>query len=64
MDIPNQQEIVHNIKMTELEARFYFDQHAKFESEFYENVDKLTQQHGGVLKMNAVRLKSVGILLP
>lgn len=56
--IPKQQEIVHNVKMNELEAKFYFDQHLKCETEFHQTVTKLTRSSKG-LKMNLKTLKIV-----
>lgn len=58
MDIPQQQEIVHNVKMNELEARFYFSQHSKHESEFHQAVYEVTK-FSNKLKMNARTLKLV-----
>lgn len=63
LNIPKQQEIIHNVTMNELEARFYFDEHSKCELEFNQTVAKLTSTHGGdALKMNAKTLKLVSIL--
>lgn len=56
--IPKPQQIVHNVKMNQLEAKFYSDQHLKCESEFDQTVAKLTRSSNG-LKMNLRTLKLV-----
>lgn len=61
MGIPEQQEIVHNVKMDELEARFYSNQHSECELEFYRTVAKLTRPSDGI-RMNSSTLKLVSFL--
>lgn len=61
--IPQQEDIVHNVTMSQLEARFYFDQHLKFEGEFNRTVEKLTRS-SKQLKMNARTLKLVSFSFP